>query len=108
MVQDQEDRALVFTYDYESGESFDVVAQLETSTTVDILQTGDGETVPEISQPDDYTGHVIRYNNGEGATAPTTLLFLSDQSLSADDSGSLGEDATMFSSRLNLLATTID
>ncbi len=41
MVQDDEGQVLVFTYNYEAGESFDVVSQLETGTTVSILQTAD-------------------------------------------------------------------
>lgn len=107
MVQDQEGRVLVFSYDYQAEGEFDVVSELETSTTVRILQTAEEETIPEISQPDDYTGYVIRYDTGSGASTPTTLLFLRDETLSADDSGTLGEDASMFSSELNLLATTL-
>lgn len=108
MVQEQEGRILVFTYDYEAGSSFDVVTELETSTTVSILQTVEGETVPEISQPDEYTGHVVRYETDDGPLAPTTLLFIREGRIPAGESGTLGEDASMFSSQLNLISTTVE
>lgn len=109
MVQeDEEGRILVFSHDFEAGAEFDVISQLETSTTVRILQTVDEETVPEISQPDEYTGHVIRYNGDDPPLAPTTLLFVRAGSMSADDSATLGDEASMFSSQLNLLETTIE
>ncbi|WP_198668094.1 twin-arginine translocation signal domain-containing protein, partial [Saliphagus sp. LR7] len=105
-VAAQEDgNALVFSYDYHPGQSFDVVAQLEQSTTVNVLQVDD-ETVSEISQPDDYTGHVIRYNL-DGSAGITAFLFSQDVSLSSGDSGTLGEDASMFSPELNLLSTDL-
>ncbi|WP_255168061.1 hypothetical protein [Natrononativus amylolyticus] len=106
MVQD-DGRGLVFSYDFHPGQDFDVVAQLEASTTVNVLQLED-ETVPEISQPDDYTGHVIRYDTDGENAGVTTFLFSQDVSLSSDDSGSFGEDATMFSSQLNLLSVDIE
>ncbi|WP_247000888.1 hypothetical protein [Halosolutus gelatinilyticus] len=110
MVQDDDDdaRVLVFAYDYEAGAEFNVVSQLETSTTVSILQTTEGENVPEISQPDEYTGHVIRYNGDDPPLAPTTLLFTQDSGLGEDDSGTLSDDASMFSTTLNLLETSLE
>lgn len=104
----QEESALVFSHDYEAGADFDVISALETSTTVNILQTADGETVPEISQPDDYNGYIIRYNGGDPPLSPTTLLFVSGVSLSDDDSGTLGDSASMFSTQLNLMETTLE
>ncbi|WP_408957903.1 hypothetical protein [Natrinema sp. 74] len=108
MVQDDDGQVILFTYDYEAGESFDVVSQLETGTTVRILQTTEGETVPEISQPDEYNGYVIRYQAQDGPISPTTFLFVRDQTFSSGDSATLGEDASMFSSTLNLIATTLE
>lgn len=108
MVQDDDGQVLVFTYDYEAGEDFDVVSQLETGTTVSILETAEGETVPEISQPDEYTGHVVRYAADNGPQGPTVLLFTRDQSFSSGDSGTLGEDAQIFSTRLNLISTSLE
>lgn len=43
--------------------------------------------------------------NGSGITA---FLFSQDEDLSTDDSGTLGEDASMFSPTLNLLSTQLD
>lgn len=103
----QEGQALVFSYDFHPGQDFEVVAPLEASTTVNVLQL-DEETVPEISQPDNYNGHVIRYDMGGEGAGVTTFLFSQDVSLSSDDSGSFGEDATMFSSQLNLLSVDIE
>lgn len=108
MVQDDEGQVLLFTYNYEAGENFDVVSQLETSTTVRILQTTEEETVPEISQPDEYTGHVVRYAVDDGPQAPSILLFTRDQGFSSGDSGTIGEDAQMFSTQLNLISTTLE
>lgn len=103
----QEDRVLVFSYDYYPGVEFDVVSQLQTSSTVRILQTIEGENVAEISQPDEYTGHVIRYNIG-GSVGITSFLFARNQSFSAGDSETLSETASMFSPQLNLMETSID
>lgn len=104
-VAAQQERVAVFAFKYYPGADFDVVAQLETSTTVNVLQS-EGETVPEISQPDEWTGHIIRYDVGQDAGI-TTFMFLRDQSLSAGDSGTLGTDASMLSPQLNLLNTSL-
>ncbi|WP_114576310.1 hypothetical protein [Saliphagus sp. LR7] len=106
MALQEDGNVLVFAYDYHPGQSFEVVAQLEQATTVNCLQDDD-ETVSEISQPDDYSGYVIRYDIGDGSGI-TAFLFSRDENLSADDTGSLGEDASMFSPTLNLLSTTLD
>lgn len=45
----QQDRVAVFAFKYHPGADFDVVSQLQTSTTVRILQTVEGEPVSEIS-----------------------------------------------------------
>ncbi|GAB3664307.1 hypothetical protein [Halopiger thermotolerans] len=107
MVQDDDGQVLVFTYDYEAGESFEVISQLETSTTVEILQS-EGETVPEISQPDEYAGHVVRLQADDGPQGPTILLFTRDESYESGASGSLGDDAQIFSTQLNLLSTSLE
>ncbi|SEQ34658.1 hypothetical protein SAMN04489841_1514 [Natrinema salaciae] len=101
----QEDRIAVFATDLYPGADFDVIAQLQESTTVEILQL-DGETVPEISQPDEWTGHIIRYDIGQ-ESGITTFLFVRGAGLSAGDSGMLGEDASVLSSDLNLMTTSV-
>lgn len=103
----QQEQVAVFANNYYPGANFDVIDQLQTGTTVDILQVDD-ETVSEISQPDEWIGHLIRYEVGAAESGITTFLFLRGQSLSADDSGTIGEDAAMLSSQLNLLSTSLD
>ncbi|WP_254762034.1 hypothetical protein [Natrinema marinum] len=108
MAQERVARVLLFTYDYEAGATFDVISQLEAGTTVALLRTTDGETVPEIPQPDEYTGYVVRNRSDNGPLEPTTVLFVRDRTFSADDSETLSEDASMFSSRLNLFETSLE
>ncbi|WP_226006336.1 hypothetical protein [Natrinema salinisoli] len=107
MVQD-DGTVLVYTYNFEAGESFDVVSELETSTTVRALQTAEEETVSEISQPDEYNGYVIRYQVDDGPQGPTVLMFSRDATFDSGDTGTLGEDAQIFSTELNLIATPLD
>lgn len=106
---DDDDDALVFAYDYFPGESFEVISTLEQTTTVDVLRVDD-ETVPEISQPDDWSGYVIRYDRGgDGDSAGiTTFLFTRSDDLSEDDSAEIGEDAQIYSTQLNLLSADLD
>jgi hypothetical protein len=108
MGQEREERVLLFTYDYEAGATFDVISQLEAETTVALLQTTAGETVPEIPQPDEYNGYVVRNRSDSGPLEPTTVLFVRGRTFSTDDSETLSEAASMFSSRLNLFATSLE
>ncbi|WP_306054332.1 calcium-binding protein [Natronococcus wangiae] len=105
-AQDGEEVA-VFADNYYPGADFDVLARLETSTTVDTLQVDD-ETVPEISQPDEWNGHIIRYNIGGESGGITTFLYIRGASLSDGDSGTIAEDASVLSSDLNLLSTSVE
>lgn len=102
----QDTRALTYSYDFQPGGTFDVAGKLETSQTVKMLQTVSGDTVSEISQPDEYGGYVIRYDVGE-ATVPA-FLFVRDDSLSVGDSETMGDSASVFSPRLNLMRTTLE
>lgn len=105
----QEGRVLTFSYDYQAGRTFEVISRLQTSTTVRLLTLDDEETIPEISQPDEYTGHVIRPESAaDGALEPTTLLFIRGGSISPGESATFGTDVSMFSSDLNLLSTTVE
>ncbi|MFC4247717.1 calcium-binding protein [Natribaculum luteum] len=105
----QNERALVFSYNYLPEADFTVVGRLRKSLTVDLLEV-DGEMVDEISQPDEWNGHVIRYDvdGGSDAAGITTFLFLQNQTLDSGDTASTSADASMFSSELNLLNTSID
>ncbi|QRV16964.1 calcium-binding protein [Haloterrigena salifodinae] len=103
----QREQTAVFSNNYYPEAGFDVVSPLQTSATVEILQA-DGEPVPEISQPDEWTGYIIRYDIGDVREAGiTTFLFTRGQRLSAGSRGTIGEDASVLSSQLNLLSTSV-
>ncbi len=101
------DQALVFPYHYIPEQDLDVLTELEQSTTINLLQV-DGETVDEISQPDEYNGYAVRYDIGEETAGATGFLFLRNASLDGGDSVSLSADANMFSSALNILSVSIN
>lgn len=102
-VSAQRAQTAVFSNNYYPGASFEVIAPLQTNTTVDRLRA-EGETVPEIAQSNEWTGHIIRYDEA----GITTFLFTRGQRLNADENGTMGDDASMFSSQLNLLATMVE
>ncbi|GAA0223857.1 hypothetical protein ACFFQF_09195 [Haladaptatus pallidirubidus] len=103
----QDSEVLVYTYDYHPNVPFRVTNALEQSTTVRLLERPGGGDVPEISQPDDYSGYVIRYNLGGQNAAITTMMFSRSASLSSGDRRRFSGDATIFSSELNLLSTNL-
>ncbi|WP_266079134.1 hypothetical protein [Haladaptatus caseinilyticus] len=98
---------LVYTYDYHPNVPFRVTNSLEASTTISLLERPGGGDVPEISQPDEYNGWVIRYDLGGQDAAITTIMFSRSASLSRGDRRRFAGDATIFSSELNLLSTTL-
>ncbi|MFC4249608.1 calcium-binding protein [Natribaculum luteum] len=99
--------ALVFPHHYIPEQDLDVLSQFEQGNTVNVLEL-DGETVPEISQPDEYNGYVVRYDIGEETAGATGFLFLRNESLDDGDTVTLSADATMFSSELNILSVSIN
>ncbi|MFH5798709.1 twin-arginine translocation signal domain-containing protein [Haladaptatus sp. CMAA 1911] len=107
----QSTNVLVYTYDYHPNVEFRVVNTLEAATTVRLLERPGGGNVPEISQPDNYSGYIIRYllgggNGGQGSI--TTFMFKQGgQSLSQGDTRRFSGNASIFSSELNLLSTSI-
>ncbi len=103
----QDSEVLVYTYDYHPNVPFRVTNTLEQSTTVSLLERPGGGDVPEISQPDDYSGWVIRYNLGGQNAAITTIMFSRSADLSSGDRRRFSGDATIFSSELNLLSTNL-
>ncbi|WP_435155751.1 hypothetical protein [Haladaptatus sp. DFWS20] len=98
---------LVYTYDYHPNVPFRVANSLEQSTVVRLLSRPGGGDVPEISQPDDYSGWVIRYDLGGQDAAITTIMFSRQASLSSGDRRRFSGDATIFSSELNLLSSNL-
>jgi len=108
----QSTNVLVYTYDYHPNVQFRVVNSLEAATTVRLLERPGGGNVPEISQPDDYNGYIIRYllggDSGGGQGSITTFMFKQGgQSLSQGDTRQFSEDGSIFSSELNLLSTNL-
>ncbi|GKZ13322.1 hypothetical protein [Haladaptatus sp. T7] len=106
----QNQNVLVYTYDYHPNVEFRVENSLEKATTVRLLQRPGGGNVPEISQPDNYNGYIIRYllgQNGGSDAQITTFLFGDGLSLSQGDTRRLTGGASVFSSTLNLLSTDL-
>ncbi|UHQ96148.1 calcium-binding protein [Natrinema halophilum] len=103
----EDEEVLVYSYSYWPDTNFEVLSRLQQSTTVDLLEV-DGEMVDVISQPDNWNGHVIRYDRGTETAGLTTFLFLRDGTFDEGDTETLSEAASMFSSRLNLLSTSLD
>ncbi|GAA5049090.1 hypothetical protein ACFFQF_25320 [Haladaptatus pallidirubidus] len=101
------DSVLVYTYAYHPNVPFRVTNALDQSTTVRLLERPGGGSVDEISQPDDYSGWVIRYDLGGSVAAITAIMFSRDASFSQGDRRRFSGDATVFSSELNLLSTTV-
>jgi len=100
------EEALVFAYDYWPQTPFLVLNQLQTGTTVDILNGIDDEGIPEISQPDDFNGYVVNYRMQQDGPGLYTMIF-TESSLQQDEQYQFAGNAQMFSTELNLLETTI-
>lgn len=111
-------RILVFAYGFWPQIPFTVVGQLQTDTTIKILTGPENSGLPEIPQPDEWNGYLINYEvtdteNGyavdtkarEGFSGLFTLVF-TETSLRTDRQYQFSGDATVFSTRLNLLANT--
>ncbi|WP_225741221.1 twin-arginine translocation signal domain-containing protein [Halorussus halophilus] len=98
-------QALVYAYEYHPATNFRVEDELPAATTVRLLRLPGGNTVPEISQPDDYNGYVIRYEMGNPRAAISTFLF-TRRNLQRDQRYRLSASAQVFSSELNVLGAT--
>jgi len=101
------EEALVFSDKYWPQTPFVVINQLQTSTTVDILNGIDDEGVAEISQPDDFNGYVVNYRMTEDGPGMYTTIF-TESSLQRDEQYQFSGNAQMFSTELNVLETTIE
>ncbi|WP_266080382.1 twin-arginine translocation signal domain-containing protein [Haladaptatus caseinilyticus] len=100
------ENVLVYTYAYHPNVPFRITNALEASTVVRLLRRPGGGDVAEISQPDEYSGWVIRYDLGGPNAALTALMFARDANFSRGERYRFSGDATIFSSELNLLSTT--
>jgi len=101
------EEALVFSDKYWPQTPFVVINQIQTSTTVDILNGIDDEGIAEISQPDEFNGYVVNYRMTEEGPGMYTTIF-TEGSLQRDERYQFSGDAQMFSTELNLLETTIE
>jgi len=104
MVQQDSQSAIVFAYDYYPGVSFDVTTQLQQSTTVNILDGPEDEGIPEIDNPSDYNGYVVSYDL-EGNSIYAYMFTTSN--VQQDDTLTFGDDASYFSTDLNLVETSV-
>ncbi|EFW91822.1 hypothetical protein ZOD2009_10105 [Haladaptatus paucihalophilus DX253] len=97
---------LVYFDDYVADARFRVVSLLPASITVRMLSLPGGGEAAEISQPDDYNGYAIRYDRGTGSVAGASYVFTKG-TLRERTRYEFARDATVFSSRLGLLDTTV-
>jgi len=103
MTQQDTQTAIVLAYDYYPGVSFDITTQLQQSTTVNILDGPDDEGIPEIDNPSDYNGYVMSYDL-EGNSIYAYMFTTGN--VQQDDTLTFGEDASYFSTDLNLVETS--
>lgn len=97
--------ALVPAREFYRAVQLEIVARLEASTTVDLLDGADDSGSRVIPRPDEYHGYVVRYSFP--TTHSYTLLF-TKSFLTRGSRYRLGGDANYFSSKLNLVAAAID
>lgn len=101
----QQQNALVFSYEFFPGAPFRVDAQLQASTTIDLLSGPRDQGVPEISQPDEYNGYVVGYQIGNSVIY--TFAFVRGETLQQDARYRFDDNSQVFSSQLNLLQVPI-
>ena len=99
----------VLTYfdDYQPGQTVRIIAQLPQDIVVSLLQLPNGNTIPEISQPDDYNGYVIRPTTGGNNRAVGATYMFTRASLSPDNRYQFGTSSNVFSSQLSLINTSL-
>jgi hypothetical protein len=106
----QQRDVLVYTNDYYPNVPFRIIQPLQQATTVQLLSRSRGGDISEISQPDDYLGYIIRYNlgrNGNGGKITTFVFLRGGTTLNVGSTRRFSGDASIFSSELNLLSTTL-
>ncbi|WP_306054328.1 hypothetical protein [Natronococcus wangiae] len=96
---------LVSLTDYRPGLAIRVIDRLPAPIVVQILRLPNDETVPVLTQPDEYTGYVVRSEFGDEQVHSTMLVFTRG-ALETDASYEFGTDTQVFSTRLNLFRVT--
>jgi len=104
MVQQDNQTAILFAYDFYPGVTANVTTQLQQSTTVNILDGPEDEGIPEIDNPSDYNGYVVSY---ELEDSSIYAYMFTTSSVEQDDSVEFGENASYFSTDLNLVETSV-
>ena len=105
-VAQDDSNALIYTDDYQPNGRFRVVGLLPADITVRLLRRPNGNTIPEISQPDDYNGYVVRARLGGNRAGDSTFLF-TRRALQQGRGYRLSADPQVFSSELSLLSARI-
>lgn len=97
---------LVSMADYRPGMSFRIVSRLPAPITVELLRLPDGEFTPVLTQPDQYTGYVVRSTTGERRVDTTTNVF-TEESLDPDVSYTFTTETQVFDTGLNLFESLV-
>ncbi len=84
----REELVLVSIDDYRPETTVDVVDRLPAPLTADLLVTPDGESVRVATQPDEYTGYVVRSRASGDVVDTTTLVSRADGSRPTVDTSS--------------------
>ncbi|SEQ34587.1 hypothetical protein [Natrinema salaciae] len=96
---------LVPMNEYRPGMTVRVVDRIPAPTVVELLVLPNGETVPVLTQPDEYVGYVVRSELG-GAQVRSTMIVFTRESLESGACYAFEAGARMFSTQLSLLRTT--
>lgn len=91
--------------EYRPGLTVRVVERLPAPIAVRLLRLPNGETVPVLEQPDEYTGYVARAASGDELVRSTMIVF-TRESLETDARYAFENDSQVFSTRLNLFRAT--
>ncbi|WP_255168059.1 hypothetical protein [Natrononativus amylolyticus] len=100
------EQLLVPMIDHRPGMTFQVVSQLPAPITVELLRLPDGDFAPVLTQPDRYTGYVVRSTTGDRQIDMTTNVF-TEESLEPDTDYTFTTDTQVFSTELNLFESHV-
>lgn len=95
-------RALAFARSFYPGLPLGILARLESSTTVAILDRVDDQV---LSRPDEYHGYAIRYSV---STAGVYTFLFTESFLERDGRYRLAGDVNYFSADLTLVAAALE
>lgn len=98
------DTVRVFSYDYRPQVPFDVIDQLNQPTMNAIV----GES-GVLSDADEFTGYVIRYQMPQGQTKPGeyAFVFTKGRALARGNTHRFDGSVSVFDQQINLLADTV-